>query len=141
MDRKEIVLTAMAPAGGAQHSPVQMQKLLFLIDHNAADLLGGPFFNFAPYHYGPFDKTVYEVLEELESEGYVDTTPERTWKNYRLTVAGQEEADKQFFALPERVRNYLRRTSEFVRGLSFTQLVSAIYRAYPETRANSVFQG
>jgi hypothetical protein len=35
---------------------------------------------------------------------------------------------------------YIRQASEFVRSLSFTQLVSAIYKAYPEMRENSVFQ-
>ena len=140
MNRRECVLTGMAPAKGAQHSPVQVQKLFFLIDRNIADSVDGPHFDFRPYDYGPFDKTVYEVLEELAAEGYVDIIPERTWVNYKLTVIGQELGEELLCGLQEKARQFVERISEFVRGLTFTQLVSAIYRGYPEMRANSVFQ-
>ncbi len=141
MDRKDIVLAGMAPAKGGQHSPVQMQKLFFLLDNNITPLVAGPHFNFSPYHYGPFDKAVYDTLEELEIEGLVDTVPDRRWMNYRLTLAGQAAGERLFGELPEPAQRYIERVSELVRSLTFTQLVSAIYRAYPEMRANSVFQG
>ena len=66
MTKREVVLAALAPAQGKQHSPVQVQKLLFLLDREASELLGGPHFNFVPYNYGPFDKEVYQVLNELD---------------------------------------------------------------------------
>jgi hypothetical protein len=141
MNQREIVLACMAPAKGAEHTPVQVQKLFFLIDQNIADRVGGPHFRFSPYSYGPFDKAVYEVLEDLAADGYVDIVRERTWKNYKLSVTGQQEGQRLMDELPEPVRDYIKRLSEFVRALSFTQLVSAIYKAYPEMRANSVFQG
>ncbi len=141
MDRKEIVLAALAPASGAQHSPVQVQKLLFLIDKNIPKLVDGPHFNFQPYHYGPFDSAVYDVLEELCMEGHVDITCDWTLRLYRLTVPGQALGDKALHGLSDKARTYMERLSEFVRSLSFTALLSAIYKAYPEMRANSVFQG
>ena len=36
-----------------------VQKLLFLLDREAAEIVGGPHFRFVPYNYGPFDKGVY----------------------------------------------------------------------------------
>lgn len=141
MDQREIVLAGLAPAQGAQHSPVQVQKLFFLIDENIPDLVDGPHFEFAPYNYGPFDKTVYEVLVKLAGEGVVDLTAEQRWVNYRLTVAGQKLADQLFDELPEEAKAFIAEASDFVRKLSFTQLVSSIYKAYPRMRANSVFQG
>ncbi len=140
MNRRECVLAAMAPAKGTQHSPVQVQKLFFLIDRNVADFVDGPHFDFRPYNYGPFDKAVYEVLEELATEGYVDIILERTWVNYKLTVIGQKLGEELLCGLQEEAKQFIERISEFVRGLTFTQLVSAIYRGYPEMRANSVFQ-
>ena len=38
------------------------------------------------------------------------------------------------------VIDYIKRASEFVRSLSFSDLVSAVYKAYPEMKANSVFR-
>ena len=141
MKKKEIVLVGLAPANCTFHSPAQVQKLFFLIDRNIATNVGGPHFDFQPYNYGPFDKAVYEVLEELEKDGLVEIVPFHTWKEYRLTENGQVEGNRLLNALPERVKDYINKVSEFVKKLTFAQLVSAIYEAYPEMRANSVFQG
>ena len=66
MEKREIILAALAPADGVIHTPVQVQKLLFLIDKKIPHLVGGPYFNFVPYAYGPFDTEIYRLLEELE---------------------------------------------------------------------------
>lgn len=65
MDREDLVLACLAPAKGALHSPVQVQKMFFLIDRNISEDIEGPLFDFHPYDYGPFDKAVYETLEKL----------------------------------------------------------------------------
>jgi hypothetical protein len=141
--RMDIVLAALSPAGGVPHTPVQVQKLLFLVDRNLASLIGGPKFNFEPYHYGPFDVAVYSTLQELAGQGLVEITrsSEGNWREYRLTPEGQSCGAQVLAALDERARDYVQRVSEFVRKLSFTELVSAIYEAYPEMRERSVFQG
>jgi DNA-binding PadR family transcriptional regulator len=140
MNPKDLILAGLAPSKGALHSPVQVQKLFFLIDKNIPDEIGGPVFNFTPYNYGPFDKAVYTNLRELETEGLVDVEIRGGYHCYRLTIDGQVRALELFSQFPKYVQNYLSEASEFVRKLSFTELVSAIYRAYPEMKANSVFQ-
>jgi uncharacterized protein len=140
MNQRELVLACLAPAKGASHSPVQVQKLFFLIDRNISDELDGPQFNFEPYNYGPFDKNVYGTLEHLHKEGLVDIVSDSSYKHYKLTIRGQEEGDKLFDGLSSRAQNYINNCSVFVRSLNFTQLVTSIYRQYPEMRANSVFQ-
>src|SRR3954453_2570368 len=89
--KADIVLAALSPAGGVPHTPVQVQKLLFLVDRNLAPLIGGPKFNFEPYHYGPFDQKVYSTLEELSRQGLVEVTQSShgNWREYRLTPRGQ----------------------------------------------------
>jgi hypothetical protein len=37
MEKRDIILAAMSPAKGESHTPVQVQKLLFLIDRNISD--------------------------------------------------------------------------------------------------------
>jgi uncharacterized protein len=141
LSQEDMALAALAPAGGAPHSPVQVQKLLFLIDRNLASLLGGPSFDFQPYHYGPFDRSVYTTLEDLAKQGLVEITQgDGNWRDYRLTAAGQSRAARVMEGLEERAQRYVQRASAFVRSLSFPELVSAIYKAYPEMRVHSVFQ-
>lgn len=142
MDKNAIVLAALAPAHGATFSPVQVQKLLFLIERNIADKVGGPYFNFQPYDYGPFDAAVYGVLDDLAAKDLVEVldVPGRNWKRYRLTEAGQVEGGSIINSInEENIRQYIEALSSFVRKLTFPQLISAIYKAYPEMKVNSVF--
>lgn len=139
LTREEIVLAALSPAGGRPHTPVQVQKLLFLVDKNVAGLLGGDFFAFEPYHYGPFDQGVYATLDRLALRGLVEIVQGR-WRTYRLTEEGQAEGVRLLQNMEKRAADYIRTASGFVRSLTFNQLVSAIYKAYPQMRARSVFQ-
>lgn len=140
MKRGDVVLAALAPARGAPHSPVQVQKILFLLDRNIPRDVAGPRFDFQPYNYGPFDKAVYEELEALAKDGLVELLPSWKWNDYRLTKAGQQAGDEILNSLKPSAREYMVKVSEVVRSLTFSQLVSAIYKAYPDMRANSVFQ-
>jgi hypothetical protein len=143
MDRRGVVLAALAPAMGAAHSPVQVQKILFLIDREIAKQVGGPHFNFQPYDYGPFDKDVYDALAMLAAQELVEieAAPGYQWRRYRLTEKGQKEGGKLLASLDRRAVDYINKVSTFVRSLSFEDLISAIYKAYPEMRENSVFRG
>ncbi|MFL6192844.1 MAG: hypothetical protein ACJ75H_01635, partial [Thermoanaerobaculia bacterium] len=105
LSREDLVLLALSPAGSVPHTPVQVQKLLFLIDRNLAPRIGGPAFDFQPYHYGPFDSRVYAVLEDLAGRGWVEITKgQGNWRDYRLTPAGLSQADAASAALDERSR-------------------------------------
>jgi hypothetical protein len=141
MNRQEIILAGLAPAGTSAYAPVQVQKLFFLIDKNVAQAVGGPHFKFEPYDYGPFDKSLYWELEALAATRLVEITPQSNWRTYRLTGQGLARGLALLGTLPLPIRQYIESVSEFVRKLSFTQLVAAIYKAYPEMRVNSVFQG
>ena len=140
MDQETLVLAAMSPARGARHSPAQIQKLFFLIDRELGPLIGGPFFAFRPHHYGPFDKQVYVVLESLAERGHVNIDHRSfSFRTYALTPRGLEAGEAALTGVDKVARDYLRRCSEFVRGLTFSELVSAIYKAYPDMSKNSVF--
>lgn len=139
-DRRSLVLAIMSPAGERRYSPVQVQKLFFLVDRNVATHLGGQLFQFRPYNYGPFDRAVYDDLEALSAQGLVELSRQQTWTAYGLTEEGQRVGKAVLDQLPPPVQAYAARAAEFVLALDFTQLVSSIYKAYPEMRANSVFQ-
>ena len=141
MDRQRFMLAAMSPAGTEIFSPVQVQKLFFLLDRNIADLTGGMKFNFVPYDYGPFDVDVYHELEKLQEDGFVEVARNHPYGHriFRLTDQGLEEGEKTLSELSESYQDYITRVVEWVRSLTFPQLVSAIYRSYPETKEKSVF--
>ena len=137
--RSEIVLGAMA--AGPRHAyfdPVRMQKLLFLIDVEIPDLIGGPFFDFQPYNFGPFDIQVYFELEELTASSRVHT--DRTWRydRYRLTDAGLVMGNTVLRELPETARRFVDRACQWMLAVSFDDLLSAIYRRYPDMGVRSI---
>ncbi|CAM2780234.1 hypothetical protein [Legionella worsleiensis] len=141
MNRKDLMLAALYPADMDSYTPVQIQKLLFLIQKKI------PFcaengFDFSPYDYGPFDKNVYQELEILADEGYVDIHEHESsaWKTYGLTKEGAVKAKEVSDTLDDSTKSTIAKLSSFVRQLSFSQLVSAIYKAYPEMKQNSVFK-
>lgn len=142
MERQEMVLVALAGGGAnAIFSPVQVQKLLFLLDRRAARLLGGPYFDFAPNGYGPFDRTISFELDGLSDEGLVETIRSRPYRRYILTRDGYKRGQHLLERLEGKARAYVTTLAEWVNGLDFQQLVTAIYRHYPEMRGNSVFRG
>jgi uncharacterized protein len=134
-------LAVLAAGPHVWFAPVQIQKLLFLVDRRIPTLIDGPFFKFVPYHYGPFDKRIYVLLEELEAEGYVkiQNDPNFRRNSYALTEAGREKGKDHLNTFPPDAVDFVKNTITFVLKTSFAQLVSAIYRAYPDMKVNSVF--
>ena len=141
MDRRRIMLASMSPAGTSSFSPVQVQKLFFLLDRNIGDQIGGPYFNFSPYDYGPFDSAVYHELEDMEDDGLVEVIEQNRLgrRTYRLTDQGLKDGQDALSDLEGPIQDYTVRLVNWMRSLTFTQLVSAIYNSYPEMRQNSVF--
>jgi hypothetical protein len=139
MDQSGIVLAALAGAGeNAAFTPVQVQKLLFLIDREIPRLVDGPHFNFQPYDFGPFDRGVYDTLEALARQGLVYQSRAR-YQRWGLSPEGYRQGVGLLHAYPA-AATYIRQAAIWVRSLPFNQLVAAIYRAYPDMKANSIFR-
>ena len=138
--REDVTLSALAAGGeNAVFSPVQVQKLFFLIDRKAAHLLGGPHFAFRPYDYGPFYFAVYDQLLALGFSGQVQFSGSGRYRLYSLTPKGFAEGQEIMSTLPVQTVDFLREVAQWVRRLSFRQLVAAIYREYPDMKVNSIF--
>jgi uncharacterized protein len=141
MNRRDVVLAALAAAGeNATFTPVQVQKLLFLIDREASQSVGGPHFRFVPYDYGPFDRTVYDELDMLRSIGLVNVNEQAPYRIFVLSQEGYARGQQAFLTLASEVQTFVQQAAQWVRALSFRQLVAAIYAKYPDMRANSVFR-
>jgi uncharacterized protein YwgA len=141
-DRQKLMLSALATAERGALSPVQVQKLFFLIDKKLSGSLGGQLFKFEPYDYGPFDANVYVELEALKQQGLVeiDGSSAQPQRRYSLTEEGQAIGAELLGQQDQQVRESFKLLCDFVRKLGFRELVSAIYKSYPDMKVNSVFR-
>ena len=142
MSKEELILAALSSAEGSPFSPVQIQKLLFLIDRRIGREIGGPYFDFVPYHYGPFDRGIYALLDHLVKKGLMEASPVPglRWNLYKPTPSGQIKGDQTLSGILEKPRSYIASLASYVVQLSFDDLVSAIYRGYPDMEVNSNFK-
>jgi hypothetical protein len=136
----EEVLIALDAMPKGQATPIQAVKMLFLMEKKVPHAIGGTNFHFVPYDYGPFDQKVYSELEALGRKGLLDIVDGKP-KLYRLTSKGRAEALRVRNRLDPALSSHLSELGIWISRLSFGQLVSAIYSAYPEMRANSIFHG
>ena len=141
MNRRELVLAAMSTHSNTEFTPVQVQKLFFLIDRNIPKFVDGPHFDFRAHDYGPFDAAVYHEIDELAVPGdtIVTANPRTRFRTYQLTANGLGKGRKILSSLPENVSSYVTQLVVWIRSLSFNELVSAIYDQYPEMKERSVF--
>ena len=145
MTPRDWTLLVIAKAGSRSLQPVQLQKSLFLLGRNLPKeaLQTESFYEFVPYDYGPFSSSVYSDAEQLESDGLVNILrpPESRYKLYSATREGAERAGVAEQSLSVSAKEYLEKVMRFVQTVPFNHLVTAIYKAYPEMKVNSVFQG
>ena len=138
-NRSDIVTASFAAGGpGAAFDPIRVQKLLFLVDREVSERIGGPFFDFQPYHYGPFDADVYRVIDELATAEDVRIDGSGLYPCYFLTESGYRRGIAVLDGLPDPVANYLRDAARWVRLTPYRRMLSAIYSRYPDTAINSV---
>ncbi len=142
MDRKKHILVGLGTVGKAPFTPVQVQKLFFLLDRNGkGPHFGQPKFNFKPYDFGPFDAEVYRELERLSEQELVEISFDNSGlKHFRLTAEGQQEAEKCLKQLDSRSLEFVEKISSWIRKQTFAGLLSAIYNAYPDMAVKSVFR-
>jgi hypothetical protein len=141
--RDEIALVVLALANGEPFTPVQIQKAMFLASDKVAHAFRGDSrYDFQPYDYGPFDWQVYSDVEALERRrmAQINQQPGTRWRTYAATEYGVIEGQRLAGQLDDEQRAVLGRIVNLVRSLSFNDLVSAIYRAYPRMRERSVFR-
>jgi len=140
VNREDWTLLAVAAAEGEPLTPVQLQKVLFLLGKHYPRTTGPEFYHFSPYNYGPFSQRIYSDADALASQGLlrVSRRPGQNFDEYAITPHGVERARRLPVAEP--ASKYLKDVVAWARKLSFRELVSAIYSRYPEQRVNSVFR-
>jgi|SRR5215213_531235 len=142
MERRYWPLLVIDDAGPTGLSPVQLQKVLFLIGQNLANEVGKSYYKFVPYNYGPFDQRVYSDADILIRAGLVQSVQVagRNWAYYTVTPEGHGVAyHARNTEVSPKMSGYITKVVKWAQSLSFAQLLSAIYKAYPQYKAKSVF--
>ena len=139
MDNKDVVLLVVDAAGEVM-SPVQLQKAVFLVSKAKSGLKST--YHFEPYHYGPFDIEVYNDADHLHREGLLLRIPSSrgSWTDTLITPMGAERARELRSTLPAKTIRKVDRLLKLIQGLSFEELVGAVYSAFPEYKENSLFR-
>lgn len=138
--RADLLLKIIAAAEGEYVTPVQMQKVAFLVMMQFKEQLPEDYYSFQKYAYGPFCVDIYHDAEALQRKGLISISINQRgrWKQYAATVAGIKEILEK---IPDDIAVFIEDTVDWARPLSFQELVRAIYQQYPAYRENSVFQG
>jgi hypothetical protein len=140
MEKEKLILACLAAASGSSYDPAQIQKLVFLYQERGLPQGETKPFRFKPYNFGPFDPSVYFTLDRLSEKGLVDImgSPLSKQRSYRLSPAGVGSAEIAAQEVPS--YDYLKQLSDWVKKQSFTSLIAAVYKAFPEMKVNSVFR-
>lgn len=139
-ERARWLLLALNAAGVRGLTPVRLQKSLFVFGRRAKIPLG-TFYDFEPYHYGPFDVQVYRDAEALADLDLIAIgSANSSLRTFRLTSGGRKQAEEIAQRLPSSAVEFLRAVVDWTQRLSFSSLVRAVYEAFPEMSANSVFR-
>lgn len=140
MNRGDLLLKIIVAADGKPVTPVQLQKVAFLLGEEHRDEMPEDYYSFRKYDYGPFSAAVYADAEQLEREGLVTISINSRggWREYSVTVAG---IAADLYGIPDGVASYIEDTVQWAMRLSFQQLVREVYKRFPQFRENSVFNG
>lgn len=139
MKRTKLLLKVITAANGEPVTPVQLQKVAFYVWKKYPDRLPEDFYNFRKYDYGPFSAEVYHDAEKLEHDGLVSIVLNQRggWREYAATAQGLKS---DLSDIPPDVSKFVEEKVRWARGLTFQELVRAVYKDFPQYRRNSVFQ-
>lgn len=144
MERNDWILVLLHAAEDRHLDRVRIVKGLFLLSKESPQPLEN-FYTFYPYLYGPFSNEIYSDLDQLIKENLValDLNVAPSWSQYRLTDKGVAKARELWKDLSKPIGQKLSEIAKDVLSLSFSQLLTHVYKRYPEYAKESVlnFEG
>lgn len=142
MEKKDWILLVLNCSEDKTLSPVQLQKSLFLLGRMFPDAVSNNFYNFVPCHYGPFCLEIYEDADFFKLKDLISINVDtiRRWKTYSITDKGLNYVAILKKKIKPEVYNYVLEIIKWVKDQSFSQLISAIYKQFPEYKIYSVFK-
>ncbi|NLX99285.1 MAG: DUF4065 domain-containing protein [Rhodopirellula sp.] len=105
-----------------------MMKLMFLIQMKGT--AKRRFYEFVPYHYGPFAKELYADLEKLQEDGLISIDNGEEDKT-KITLADPAKAKELTDQLPEELREDVQAIIDEYGALKHNELLDRVYEEFP----------
>ena len=132
-------------AVGAVRGKTKLQKLIFLMQEDLKEHLPDEeYYDFKPYHYGPFSREILDDAEFMVFQGLIKVREEHMEVNgeelimpiYELTEVGKKEAKKILEQLhrkiPSQILNNILRRMTYYNRLTAKKLTEIVHKSYPE---------
>ena len=119
------LILAIAAAGDAGLSPVQLQTSLFLLSQKRKTYVEPGFYEFKPSDAGPSSKALYADLDAFVAGGYVvkEYQPECTRSVFRLAGPGRALAEELRPQVKPDASSYLEDAAAWAREQSSLDLI------------------
>ena len=137
-------LLAYVASSDVPTDPIRIMKGLFLFtEWTKEGRVPQPsdVFKFRPMSYGPCSPAIYEDLDALVKNRLIEVSPVpgQSWSRYRATPDGKRQLLEIIEKDAESV-SWIERLRTWCDGLSFADLLKAVYAEYPAYAVNSVFK-
>ncbi|MGD0088533.1 MAG: DUF488 domain-containing protein [Planctomycetota bacterium] len=133
LNRQRVILEMLAVAGG-RVSHLALTKWCFLLRNETPSHGGASFYDFLPYHYGPFSFALYREADVLAREGLLVEAGDNNWD---ATEAGRTLSR----GLPTMVRRDAHSIIARFRHQPVDELRNYVYDRYPWYTINSCLPG
>lgn len=124
--------------------PIRLMKGMFIFTMEAPEtwLAKHERYQFIPYSWGPYSRTVDDDVDQFIKQGYVriSKVAGKNWDYYYLSEKGKKKAKELADAMPPEAATYLRRVRQFVLKVGFRELLDTVYEKYPAYAVKSVFR-
>ena len=127
LNRQRVLLDFLRAANRPVHR-TELTKWAFLLRHEYASSGGSAFYDFVPYKLGPFSFSLYQEIDKLAGQSYVDAGDNKSW-TYRGEVA-HKPADA---GVHRDVARIVKRFGDW----SLDRLLRYVYSEHPEYTVNS----
>jgi len=127
LNRQKIILEILKVAE-APVSKLELMKWAFVLARESPNGGGEAFYEFLPYHYGPYSFSLQRDMDQLVQAGQATAT-EKSWH----TNAHQQQP----IVLQKSLLRDIRATVERFRSWPVNELIDYVYQNYPKYTVNS----
>lgn len=124
-------LLYMVERAGRPVSRLELTKWAFLLAHEMPSGGGSAFYDFVPYHYGPFSFTLFREADGLVRDGYLqDDADGKIWERVADVESGAGD-------LASDVRSDAARVVDYFADRGHDELIDYVYGEFPWYTVNS----
>ena len=129
LNRQKAILCILKKAGRAVHR-LELTKWCFLLSREMPSKGGASFYQFVPYHYGPFSFCLYREADTMVAEQYLEEFDNKTWA---LACRSPTPTQNLSRSITKDISNLV----DKFKNKSLRELIDYIYTRYPFFTVNS----